>query len=141
MFITYAISLFLIGLSGLLLDLHRRSWRAAEQDASLSDHERRYFLSQYRRRLQASGIIGLLGAAIGVHSIIPREPWPMVIYVLFLAGACVSIMLLAAIDAWSTRQYFARLRSEQLTAQIRLARELSAARKSASADESSKQTV
>jgi hypothetical protein len=138
---TYAISLFLIGLSGFMLDLHRRSWRAAQQDTNLADHERRYFLSQYRRRMQASGIIGLLGAAIGVHSLVPREPWPMVLYVLFLAGACVSIMLLAAIDAWSTRQYYARLRSEQLTAQIRLARELTAVRKSTSGDESSKQTV
>jgi hypothetical protein len=140
MLTAYAISLLLIGLSGFLLDLHRRSWRAAEQDASLSDHERRYFLSQYRRRMQASGIIGLLGAAIGGQSLVPREPWPMVLYVLFLTGACVSIMLLAAIDAWSTRQYYARLRSEQLAAQIRLSRELIAARKS-EVDESSKQAV
>jgi hypothetical protein len=141
MFTTYAISLALIGLSGFMLDLHRRSWRAAEQDKSLSDHERRYFLSQYRRRMQASGIIGLLGAAIGIRSLVPREPWPMVFYLLFLAGACVSIMLLAAIDAWSTRQYYARLRSEQLTAEIRLARELTAARKPSDADESSRQIV
>ena len=62
----YAISLALIGLSGFMLDLHRRSWRAAEQDESLSDHERRDLQSQYRRRMQASGIIGLLGAAIGI---------------------------------------------------------------------------
>jgi hypothetical protein len=142
MLTTYAMSLVLIGLSGLLLDSHRRAWRAAEQDPKLSDHERRYFLAQYRRRMQASGIIGLLGAAIGAGSLVPREPWPMALYVLFLAGACASIMLLAAIDAWSTRQYYARLRSEQLTAQIRLSRELAAARKSsAAADESSKQTV
>jgi hypothetical protein len=141
MLTTYAISLVLIGLSGVLLDSHRRAWRAAEQDARLSDSERRYCLSQYRRRMQASGIIGLLGAAIGVGSLVPRRPWPLALYVLFLAGACISIMLLAAIDAWATRQYYARLRSEQLTAQIRLSRELSAARKPTDAGESSKQTV
>jgi hypothetical protein len=141
MLITYAISLVLIGLSGVLLDSHRRAWRAAEQDGKLSDSERRYCLSQYRRRMQASGIIGLLGAAIGVGALVPRRPWPLALYVLFLAGACVSIMLLAAIDAWATRQYYARLRSEQMTAQIRLARELSAARKRSDASESSQQTV
>jgi hypothetical protein len=53
----------------------------------------------------------------------------MLLYVLFLAGACGCIMVLAALDAWATRQYYARVRSEQLTAQIKLARELTAARK------------
>jgi hypothetical protein len=135
MFTTYAISLVLIGLSGILLDSHRRSWRAAEQDTALSERERRYFLAQYRRRMQASGIIGLIGAAIGVKALVPREPWPMALYLLLLAGACASIMLLAAIDAWSTRQYYARLRNEQLTAQIKLARELTRAGKSSDADD------
>ena len=36
MIATYVVSLLLIGLSGLLLDMHRRSWRKAQQnDASL----------------------------------------------------------------------------------------------------------
>jgi hypothetical protein len=128
MITTYAISLVLLGLSGFLLDSHRRSWRIAQQDATLSDSERRYCLSQFRRRSQASGIIGLLGAAIGAHPLVPREPWPMLLYVMLLASACLSIMFLAALDAWATRQYYARLRSEQLTAQIRLARDLAKAR-------------
>jgi hypothetical protein len=110
-----------------LLDSHRRNWRHAQQDPKLSDSERRYCLSQYRRRSQASGIIGLLGAAIGARPLVPREPWPMLLYLIFLAGACLLIMLLAALDAWATRQYYARMRSEQLTAQIKLARELAKA--------------
>jgi hypothetical protein len=130
MIITYAISLGLIGLSGFLLDSHRRAWRGVEQDASVPEHERRYARSQFRRRMQASGIIGALGAAIGVRSLIPHEPLPMVLYLLFLAGACFSIMLLAGLDAWATRQFYARIRSEQLTAQIKLARELARARQS-----------
>jgi hypothetical protein len=36
-----------------------------------------------------------------------------------------AIMMLAALDAWATRQNFLRLRSEQLATQIKLARELS----------------
>jgi hypothetical protein len=125
MFITYFISLLLIGLSGLLIDLHRRGWRTAQQDAALSDSDRRFARSQYRRRTQASGIIGVLGAAIGLGPLVPPRPWPMAIYVAALGGACVAIMLLAAIDAWASRQNLVRLQSEQLTAQIKLARDLS----------------
>ena len=130
MFITYAISLVLIGLSGFMLDAHRRTWRAAQQDPGLADRERRFLQAQYRRRMQASGIIGALGAAIGIKTLVPLEPWPMILYLLFLAGACACIMVLAGLDAWATRQYYARLRSEQFIAQIKMARDLSAARKS-----------
>jgi len=125
MFFTYVISLVLIGLSGFMLDWHRRSWRAVEQDADVPERQRRFFRSQFRRRMQASGIIGLIGAAIGIKSLVPLRPWPMVLYLLFLAGACACIIVLAGLDAWATRQHYARLRSEQLTAQIKLARELS----------------
>jgi hypothetical protein len=121
----YATSLLLIGLSGLMLDMHRRRWRAARQDRSLSERDVRFARAQYRRRNQASGIIGVLGAAIGIGPLVPPAPWPLVLYVVFLAGACLCITLLAGIDAWATRQNFARLRSEQLAAQIKLARELS----------------
>ena len=62
----YAISLLLIGLSGLMLDMHRRSWRAAREDQTLSERDLRFAQAQYRRRNQASGMIGVLGAAIGV---------------------------------------------------------------------------
>ena len=134
MIVTFAISLMLIGLAGFLLDSHRRAWRMAEQDTAKSERDRRFHLSQYRRRMQASGIIGVLGAAIGIGPLVPREPWPMVIYLTTLSGACACIMVLAALDAWATRQYYARLRNEQLTAQIKLARELQAAHKSADAD-------
>ena len=133
MIITYAMSLVLIGLSGFMLDWHRRSWRAAQQDTALSDRERRFYQAQYRRRMQASGIIGLLGAAIGIRPLVPAEPWPMVVYLLSLAGACACITVLAALDAWATRQHYARLRSEQLSAQLKLARELNA-RKSTKVD-------
>jgi hypothetical protein len=126
----YVISLLLIGLSGAMLDMHRRSWRAAQQDRALSERDVRFARSQYRRRNQASGIICVLGAAIGVGPLVPAKPWPMALYVASLAGACLGIVLLAALDAWATRQNFARLRNEQLAAQIKLARELSREMKS-----------
>ena len=45
-------------------------------------------------------------------------------YLVAITLACMAIMLLAAIDAWATRQHFVRLSSEHLATQIKLAREL-----------------
>jgi len=113
MLITVVISLALLGLSGLLIDSHRRSWRAARQNDNLSDRDRRYAQSQYRRRMQASGIIGVLGAAIGLYPMIPREPGPMAFYLASLVSACACIMLLAFLDAWATRQHYRRVLGER----------------------------
>jgi hypothetical protein len=124
MIATWVVSLLLLSLSGWMLDWHRRSWRKAEADPTISDSERRYALSQFRRRMQASSIIGALGVAIAIGPVVPRRPWPMMIYLFSLAGACFAITVLAAIDAWATRQYFARLRSQNMAAQFQVAREL-----------------
>jgi VIT1/CCC1 family predicted Fe2+/Mn2+ transporter len=121
---TCIVSLLLIGLSGLLLDLHRRSWRAIQQIGSVSPGDLRFSRSQYRRRTQASGTIGVLGVMLGVYPLVPRAPLPFTIYLVAITLACVAIMMLAALDAWATRQNFLRLRSEQLATQIRLSREL-----------------
>lgn len=126
MLATVVLSLILMGLSGFLLDLHRRSWRSTEQDASLTPIERRYALSQYRRRMQASAIIGVLGAAIGCRPLVPHDPVWLLLYVISLLGACLAITVLACMDAWATRQHFARVRSEHVAAQVKLVRELRA---------------
>jgi hypothetical protein len=121
---TFIVSLLLIGLSGMLVDIHRRSWRAAQQDESLTQGDLRFARSQYRRRTQASGIIGVLVAALGMRPLVPHEPLPITIYLATISAACMAIMFLAALDAWATRQNFVRMQSEQLAAQIRMAREL-----------------
>jgi hypothetical protein len=131
---TYVISLALMGLCGLLLDSHRRSWRHAQESADLPAREKRYALSQYRRRMQASGTIGLVGAAIAVGPLVPHRPGPMTLYLAALLAACAWIMLMALLDFWATRQHYNRIRSEQLTAQVRLAMELRAAEQARETD-------
>ena len=121
---TGIVSLLLIGLSGLLLDLHRRSWRALQQMEAISQRDLRFARSQYRRRMQSSGTIGVLGAVLGVYPLVPRAPLPFTLYLIGITLACMAIMLLAALDAWATRQNFLRLRSEQIAAQVKLTREL-----------------
>jgi hypothetical protein len=122
---TCIVSLLLIGLSGLLLDLHRRSWRTVQHIESISPGDLRFAQSQYRRRMQSSGTIGVLGAVLGVYPLVPRAPLPFTLYLVAISLACVAIMMLAALDAWASRQNFMRLRSEQLANQVQLARDLS----------------
>jgi hypothetical protein len=126
MFSVYATSLLLIGLSGFMLDAHRRSWHTAQADGQLSERDLRFARSQYRRRTQASSIIGALGTAIAVGPLVAKAhtTWLMLIYLLSMIGACASITLLALLDVMATQQNVARLRSEQLAAQIKLTREM-----------------
>jgi hypothetical protein len=124
MIAAYFVPLFLIGLSGFLLDSHWRNWRAAQHDETISPHDLRFARSQFRRRVQSSGTIGMLGAVLAVYPLVPHAPLPITLYLMAVTLACGAIILLAGLDVWATRQNFLRLRSEQLAAQIRLAREL-----------------
>ena len=124
MFATYIASLVLVGLSGMLIDSHRRSWHAARNNDQLAGHERRFARSQYFRRVQASGVIGIIGLAIGVKPLIPLEPLSMAFYLASLIGACICIMLLAMLDIWATRQHHRRLTHDRLAAELQLVAKL-----------------
>jgi hypothetical protein len=131
---TIVVPLALIGLAGLLVDWHRRAWQAAQSDESLNERDRRFARSQYRRRMQASGLIGVIGATFGCYPLLPREPLPITIYATALVVAVGCILLLALLDVWATRQNFRRIQSEQLAAQIKLAMELRSGRGGSEAD-------
>jgi hypothetical protein len=133
MIAAFVISLSLLGLSGLLIDSHRRSWREAN-DAKLPERDCRFAHSMYRRRMQASGTIGIMGAGVGVWPIVPRQAGPMALYTATLLAACAWIMVLAVLDVWATRRHYRRIRSEQLAKQLQLALEISAAGDSAEAE-------
>ncbi len=126
MFSGYAISLLLIVLCGFLLDLHRRSWRQAQADRELSVRDQRFALAQFRRRTQASGLIGLIGVAIGIEPLVPRTPFSVTCYAIALVFGCGCILLLAMVDVWATRQKYRQILSEHITAEAKLAAELRA---------------
>jgi hypothetical protein len=135
MLVSAFISIALLGLSGVLIDSHRRGWRLARDSEDISESDRRYARAQYRRRMQASGIIGCLGAVIALGPLVPKEPGPMVFYLATLVSACGCILLLAMLDAWATRQHYRRLIGERVTAELRLAAELQRARERADAND------
>jgi hypothetical protein len=130
----FIFSLALLGLSGMLIDSHRRSWRLASAANDLSAPTVRFALRQYRRRMQASGTIGLIGLAIGIGPLVPRRPGPMALYVAVLVAACAWMMLLALVDLWATRRFFRQLRGEHQSAQRKLLTEFRSVREAADGD-------
>jgi hypothetical protein len=131
MIATSIFSLFLFGVSGVLLDSHRRARQRLLAVDGLEDHARQFAESQFRRRMLASGTIALLAAMIGVRPLVPLRPMPITIYLLLLVSACGWVLLLALIDAVATGAYYRRLRGKHVAAEVQLARELEAARERA----------
>jgi hypothetical protein len=113
-----------IGLAALgvgLLVSHQRTWRSQQDDPALSDEERAFLHRRYRRRMQTSGMLSLLGILIGVGDALlviqKQQPiWPTLYWigVLLLTGW---VMLLAFGDLMSTaaraKAELARARQKQ----------------------------
>jgi hypothetical protein len=114
------ISLTLLALAGLLIDSHRRTWREARDSHTLSAADKKFARSMYVRRMQASSMVGLMGAAIGVWPAIDdrARPWALLLYTAILLAACAWSMVLAMFDFVTTRRHFHRKRMEHLAKQL-----------------------
>ncbi|MGE3241640.1 MAG: hypothetical protein AB7I57_11265 [Pirellulales bacterium] len=128
------ISLALLGISGWLIDSHRRNWREALSSNKIGDREKRFAGAMYRRRMLASSTIGATGAAIALWPVIPPRPMAITLYLAALLAACAWIMLLALVDFVATRHYYRRLRQEQLAKQVELAVEMASLCEAADAE-------
>lgn len=116
----------LVLISGLLIWFHLHSWRAArEQD--LEGEAFDFVHSQYRRRMQTSAMIALVGVLIFIGQwvrggLLVLFFWLAVVLIVFW------IMLLAMADVLATRVHFSRLRRDELMDQIRLQGDLNRAK-------------
>jgi hypothetical protein len=121
-------SLLLLGVSVVLMYLHWRAWKVFQQ-GELPPAEFDYRRRQFRRRMQASGMIGIVGLALfaGVAFFLGREslvPWIedlVVIVTYWFAVLLVTVwmFLLAFVDMWATRRYLTRICEDDLLAQTR----------------------
>ena len=59
-----AVALVAIGIS--LMSSHVRSWRRQQNDPTLEEHDRDYYRRRYRRRMQISAMLAVLGVLIGL---------------------------------------------------------------------------
>lgn len=123
----------IIALGGALLVWHWRSWRSVRgQDAE--PIEVGYQRRRFRRRMQTSGMLVLLGAALAGGQAISPEEHPSLFVFFWLGVALLALwaMALALTDVLATRAHVGRLVRRQMAAHAKLQAEL--ARKQAELD-------
>ena len=121
-----SVSLFLLIASVGLIISHVRSWRAFRQQA-LQTEEYNYRRRQYRRRMQTSGMLGVLAVALGVGyglTIWLRSDVFIGVFWLAMMLLACWVALLALADVWATKYHFGRLRQDNLVEQVVLQAEI-----------------
>lgn len=119
------IPLAIMLLGGGLLAWHWQNWRAA-RDQKDEPSELAYQRRRFRRRMQTSGIVCLLGAAMAGGQAIPPQQHPS-LFVFFWSGVALLALwaiTLAVTDLLATRLHVGRLVRRQLAQQAKLQAEL-----------------
>jgi drug/metabolite transporter (DMT)-like permease len=103
------VGLVLIASGTLAIRSHIRSWRRQQNDPTFEDRDREYYQRRYRRRMQMSAILVILGFLIGAGDVLlpfqKAHPGPVAMYwigVLLLTGW---LILLGFGDLISTMAY------------------------------------
>jgi predicted membrane protein len=121
-----------------MMKMHIRTWRTAQADEAREPHEVNHLRRQFRRRMQTSGILGLLGIAILVGHFI-QPPMASVVVVIYWATVLLMvawILVLACFDAISTQLHLGRMQRRNESQQALLEAKLRRAEKEASSNES-----
>jgi hypothetical protein len=112
----------LLAASAILMRSHRRTWRLHQSDISAEPRELDYRRRRFRRRMQSSAMLGILGLAILAGHFI-RPPLPVLAVLIYWACVILLVfwlMLLAMADIISTRLHFGQLRRHYQSEQTRL---------------------
>lgn len=117
----------ILAVAALLVAWHRRAWRRA-LGGRLSAAELKFAFEQYRRRMQTSVMLGLVGVLIFAGPWV-TAPLAILLYWLGVIVLVLWIMLLAGADMLATRLYYAQLETEHHVKQFKLEAKLAAARK------------
>ena len=121
------VGLVLVAIGLGLMRWHFVAWREQRTDPSLTDAERGLYERRYRRRMQTSGLLALLGVLLGLGDVVVAQrisPVLFAAWVLAMLLLVLWIILLALGDMASTavhsRQQLARVRQEQRALELRL---------------------
>ena len=122
----FGFALFVCAAAAVLLVAHVRSWRRFRRRTEHGkDYE--YYRVRHRRRLQTSGMLGLLGIMLLVGHWVDSPPlprWVTIVYWGFALLLVVWVGLLALLDILATRLHFARARQDVLVERARLESQL-----------------
>ena len=100
---TFYFGYALIALSAALLAQHFRQWRDWKQSPPKSEKTDRYLHLQLERRSVASGLIGVVGAAIALADSVPPTPQAATAYLFGLLIGGTAIFGIAVYDLRATR--------------------------------------
>lgn len=109
----------LVLVAGAMMAGHVRVWRSARQP-DLPPRDRDYHRRRFRRRMQSSAMVGLVGVAIFVGYWIQDPPLLVVVYWSGVLLLVAWLGLLAMADIVSTAHHFGRMREDVLIEQARL---------------------
>ena len=130
---SFAVAIVLVATSVALIVRHVRVWKGLKSEA-LDERELNFRRRQFRRRVQTSAMIGLLGVAIVVGQLlmdIVKSPRFHVYYWIGVLALLLWIVLLAVADMVATSAYYSRERSDLAVGHAKLQIELRKARERA----------
>jgi len=114
--------------AGWLMNSHLSTWRAVQrQQGQLEAREFDYRRRQFRRRMQSSAMLGLVGIGMLTGGLLKVFGAPPLVVVVFWIGVMLFVVwlgLLAVADMVSTRYYFSRLKQNYVVEEARLQAEL-----------------
>ncbi|MEC7557736.1 MAG: hypothetical protein VYA32_11185 [Planctomycetota bacterium] len=95
----------LVAVGLLMIRSHRRAWARQQGEAGLSREDRTRLFLRYRRRLQMSGMIAVLGVMLGVGDALIWDQGLLVatVYWVVVIGLGVWLLLLGIADLASVR--------------------------------------
>lgn len=105
-----------------LLAWHVKAWREADH-GGLSARDYEFFRRQFRRRMQSSGMLGIIGLLILGHLWV-RDNSMLALYWTGVLGLLVWTVLLAASDFAASRVYYGSQIADQQTEHLLLKREI-----------------
>lgn len=116
------VALLLMAVSAGLTVWHAKTWHAAQAEP-LEPADRDFRRRQFRRRMQTSGMVGVVGVAIFLGTVL--TPWvasPLFAFVYWAAVLLllVWLVLLALADLLASRFHFSRMRSQNVVEQAKL---------------------
>jgi hypothetical protein len=103
---TVVFALLLVVLSLAMLSFHWAAWRKADH-GGLSEREQQFARRQFRRRTQASGMLGAIGLLMLTTQWVEEKSMALALWLAILC-AVAWVMLMALIDWWASRAFYGR---------------------------------
>jgi hypothetical protein len=120
------VSSFLVLATVVLMISHVRAWRGFQRE-DLTEEELDFRRRQFRRRMQTSGMLGLMAVAVAVGYFLIiwfRSGWLALLFGIVLIAMVCWIGLLAIVDVWATKHHFSRMRDRCIVEQAKLRAEI-----------------